>query len=186
MARSKDNVLTHGMSGKLGDVIVFRNVNGNTIVAKAPSKPKGEISEKQQLQRERFQEAVIYGKSVKLNPELKALYESSLLEGQNIYQVALTDFLNAPTIKNVETNDYSGYAGGNIIMRVIDNFMVKQVQVSINNTNGGTLEQGMATLQPNGLDWHYTTTSDSSGKVGKIIITATDNPGNISRKEISF
>ena len=45
MAKSENNVLTHGMSGKIGDLLVFRNVNGKTIVSKAPAKPKGELSE---------------------------------------------------------------------------------------------------------------------------------------------
>ena len=186
MARSKENVLTHGMSGKIGDIIVFRNVNGNTIVAKAPAKSKSKASEKQLLQRERFLEAAIYSKSVQLDPELKALYESSLIEGKTVYIMAMTDFLNSPTIKNVEINNYSGSGGSTIAMRVTDDFMVKQVEVTITNLSGGTLEQGNAALQPNGLDWHYITTSDSTGEVGKIIITATDNPGNISRKEITL
>jgi hypothetical protein len=29
MAQSKNNTIAHGLSGKVGDLIVFRNVNGN-------------------------------------------------------------------------------------------------------------------------------------------------------------
>jgi len=31
MAESKNNVITHGLSGKLGDLIVFRNWNGKLL-----------------------------------------------------------------------------------------------------------------------------------------------------------
>lgn len=187
MAKSENNVLTHGMSGKIGDLLVFRNVNGKTIVSKAPAKPKGEPSEKQQQHRERFQEAVIYGKTVQLTPELKALYESSLTEGQSIYQVALADFLKAPAIKQVDVNHYTGAIGSTLSVRVTDDFMVKAVHVAIVGSNGDTLEQGEALCQPNGLDWLYTATTNHTPSDGnKIVITASDTPGNLTRSETAL
>jgi hypothetical protein len=38
MAKVGDNIVTTGLSGKLGNLIVFRNRGGKTIVAKAPKK----------------------------------------------------------------------------------------------------------------------------------------------------
>ena len=37
MAKSNNNVITHGLSGKVGDIIVFSQRGGKTIISKAPS-----------------------------------------------------------------------------------------------------------------------------------------------------
>ena len=44
MAESKKNIITHGMSGKVGDIIVFSQRHGKTIVSKAPTR-KAELSD---------------------------------------------------------------------------------------------------------------------------------------------
>lgn len=36
----RDNMVTEGMSGMLGDMLVFKNYRGKTIVCKRPSKPR--------------------------------------------------------------------------------------------------------------------------------------------------
>jgi hypothetical protein len=36
MAKSKNNVITFGLSGKTGDLIIFRRRDGQTIVTKVP------------------------------------------------------------------------------------------------------------------------------------------------------
>ena len=34
MAKSVNNIITHGLSGKIGDLLVFKQVDGKTIVSK--------------------------------------------------------------------------------------------------------------------------------------------------------
>ena len=185
MAKSENNVLTHGLSGKIGDLLVFRNVNGKTIVSKVPAKSSKAPSEKQIEHRENFQEAVIYGNSVRLTPELKALYESSLQEGQTLYRVALADFMKAPKIKEVNMDEYTGLKGSRIVIRAIDDFMVKEVVVAIYATDATLVEQGFAAKHINGLDWIYTATQNN--QVGaKIVITASDIPGNHTVSQIDM
>ena len=36
MAKQTNNVVTHGLSGKVGDLLVFRQRAGKTVVGKAP------------------------------------------------------------------------------------------------------------------------------------------------------
>ncbi len=50
MAESKNNIITHGLSGKVGDLIVFSQRNGKTIVSKAPKDKTAEDSQKQKDQ----------------------------------------------------------------------------------------------------------------------------------------
>lgn len=179
MARSDDNVLTHGLKGKVGDLLVFKCVNGKTIVSKVPSKSGREPSEKQAQVQEHFQEAVIYGKTVMVTPELKVLYETLVPEGKSVYQVALADFLNAPKIKEIDLNRYTGQAGSIISVRATDDFKVKSVEVSIFASNGNLVEQGQAAPEPNGFDWIYKAQVTNDGTSGdKIVVKASDLPGN--------
>lgn len=48
MAKSKNNVVTHGLSGKIGDMLVFSQRNGQTIVGMAPKERTQPLSAKQE------------------------------------------------------------------------------------------------------------------------------------------
>jgi hypothetical protein len=63
MAKQKGNVVTHGLRGKVGDLLIFRQVDGETIVSKIPESSKT-VSEGQKRQRKNFQKAIFYAKSV--------------------------------------------------------------------------------------------------------------------------
>jgi hypothetical protein len=39
MEKQKDNAATGGLSGKIGDLSVFRRMNGKTAVSKIPEQP---------------------------------------------------------------------------------------------------------------------------------------------------
>ena len=48
MAESKNNIVSHGLSGKVGDLLVFSQRNGKTVVSKVPKDDStGELSDKQ-------------------------------------------------------------------------------------------------------------------------------------------
>ena len=70
MAKQSNNVVTHGLSGKVGDLLVFRQVDGKTVVANAPRKSK-KVSESQLQHRKKFQLAVIYAQV----PENQEMYK---------------------------------------------------------------------------------------------------------------
>lgn len=98
MAKSNNNVITHGLSGKVGDIIVFSQRGGKTIISKAPKKRTGEPSPKAKAQQEKFQQAVIYGKSIINDPTKKEQYS---VEGKSAFNVAVADLLNAPKIQEI-------------------------------------------------------------------------------------
>jgi len=181
MASTENNYVTHGLRGQVGELFVFKLVNGKTIVAAPPHKSQNEPTEKQQKQRELFQEAAIYGKTVMVTPELKALYETSVPEGGSVYKVALADFMNAPKIKEVDVSKYVGDIGNTIRIRAIDDFMVKNVEVAITNEDGTLVEEGDAVKQGNGVDWLFTATVKNDTPTGdKIVVRAYDLPGNVA------
>jgi hypothetical protein len=91
MAKVGDNIVTTGLSGKLGNLIVFRNRGGKTYVSKAPKRQDTEWTEAQEAHRLKFQEAVLYAKSAMANSEMKEAYQASADENKSAYNARLCD-----------------------------------------------------------------------------------------------
>ncbi|MBW8522890.1 hypothetical protein K0U91_15375 [Chryseobacterium chendengshani] len=183
MAESKNNIVTHGLSGKVRDLLVFSQRNGKTIVSKVPRERTGEASEKQQAHRLKFQKAILYAKSVLADPDKKELYEgmSDKSEGKTTFNVAVADLLNAPDIETVDLSAYTGNPGDTIRVTVTDDFGVTGVMVKIENSDGSLVEEGSAVMQ--GAEWIYIATVQNTDLTeDKITVTATDLPANLSEK----
>jgi len=184
MAQSKNNVITHGLSGLVGDMIVFRNRNGKTYVASKPNVRKGKMSDAQKEHVKLFQEAVLYGKSSILDPATKAAYQVKAVDGRSPYNVAVADFLHAPDINHIDVSAYEGKVGDVIKVRATDDFKVKEVSVGIYNADGTEVEKGLAVLSGNSIDWVYTVKADNVSLEGdKIVVQASDLPGHITSSE---
>jgi NADH dehydrogenase/NADH:ubiquinone oxidoreductase subunit G len=181
MAKQEKNIVTQGMSGKLGG-IVFRQVAGKTVISQAPEKSKKEASEKQQKHKEKFQEATIYAKIAVVQEETKELYAKAAKKkkGLSAYNVAVADYLNAPDIKNIDLSEYTNEAGSKIKIIAVDDFMVKSVSVEIYSMDGSLMENGDAENVAGGL-WVYTTVQNNPNlESAKIVVSASDLPGNIT------
>jgi len=184
MAESKNNIITHGLSGKVGDLIVFRNRNGKTIVASKPRPHTGEMTDAQKAHQKVFQQAVIYAKSALTNPETKQAYKDAADEGESAYNVAVADFMHAPDIDEIDLSKYTGKVGDTITITVTDDFMVQEVSVTILNVDGSEVEHGLAQSALGGLQWLYTATADNLSLTGdKLVIRASDRPGHTSEKK---
>jgi hypothetical protein len=178
MAESKNNVVTHGLSGKI-DLLVFRSRGNRTIVSTVPHKSSQPASAAQEAVKQKFQQAVIYGKSVNADPALKAAYAAQASEEQSAYNVAIADFFNAPDINEIDVAGYTGAVGSKIIVKATDDFQVNRVHVKIENGDGSLVEEGDAVADAIGLNFTYTATVANASVAGdKITVTAYDNPGN--------
>jgi hypothetical protein len=187
MAESNNNLLTHGLSGTVGGMLVFRQRNGKTIVAKRPAKSKN-VSEKQVAQRYRFQQAVFYSYTAVNSPETGELYKTAAKKskGKSPSNIAVADFFNAPDIRDVDLSGYTGVAGEQIRIVVSDDFAVKTVTVSITNADGSLVEEGSA-VQSIGALWIYTTEQNNESLDGdKIVVAASDLPGNVTQEETTI
>ena len=186
MAKQTNNVVTHGLSGKVGDLLVFRQRAGKTVVAKAPPKRKSS-TEQQKEQQRKFQRAILYAKSVMLDSDMKSAYDKAAKKGQSGYNVAVADFFHAPDIQNVDVSGYTGKPGDVIRFEVTDNFMVKEVKVAITNADGSLVEDGNATPDAIGYQWTYIATSTNNSLDGdKIEITVSDLPGNVTQDAVNI
>lgn len=178
MAESKNNVVTHGLSGKI-DLLVFRQKGNKTFVSKAPRSSTTPSSAAQNQVKQTFQQAVIYGKAINADPAKKTSYQDQAKEGQSAYNVAIADFFNAPDIEEIDVTTYTGNIGSTIVIKATDDFEVKTVHVKIENGDGSLVEQGNAVADAIGLNFTYTATVANASLAGdKITVTAFDNPGN--------
>jgi hypothetical protein len=180
MAKQKGNVVTHGLSGKIGDLLVFRQVDGKTVISKVPEPPK-KVSEKQAEQRRRFRQAVIYAKSAVESPDTKEIYgKMAAKKGRTPFIVAVADFLHVPEIRHIDLSNYSGQAGDTIRIEAEDDAMVKYVHVSIITSEGTLIEEGQATPDISGYIWTYAAKEDNDrSNYGKIVVSISDLPGNV-------
>lgn len=179
MAKSVNNVITHGLSGKVGDIIVFSQRNGKTIVSKVPKKSTKGPSEKQQAHLRKFQQAIIYAKGAVADATTKEAYAAAAKKGETAYNVAVADLLHAPDIESIDLSKYSGKVGDTIEIEATDDFEVVEVTVAIYNGDGSLVEKGNAALDANGQNWIYTATANNASLVGdKIVVQASDIPGN--------
>ena len=187
MASSTNNDLTFGLRGKVGRMIVFRQFFGKTIVARRPEKKERIATPAQQLNKDRFKEAVIYAKNALLDESKKAAYLAVADPGQTAFNVAFADYFKAPVLSMADIEQYTGQTGEKIRVRALDDFMVNSVSVSITKADGTLIEQGEALITSNGLDWEYTSAALNDELAGtKILFTAADLPGNSTRLEITL
>jgi hypothetical protein len=187
MATQKNNVVTYGLSGKIGDLLVFRQRNGRTVVAKLPERTKA-VTENQLAQQHRFQQAIIYAKAAVELPETGEQYKTKAKKrrGQTAMNVAVADFFNAPNVENIDLTGYTGKIGDKIKITVSDDFEVKTVWVHISNADGTTVEEGDARQSADSL-WTYTATQENESIEGdRILIHVADFPGNMDEEELWF
>lgn len=184
MAIVKSNIVVEGLSGKLGDQIVFRQRGGKTIVSVKAVRPEGGPSEAQQQQQRKFGQANRYAKQAMKNGPLKQAYELQTKGGQSAFNVAMADYLNSPVIDGLEGEAYTGAKDSPINITVTDDHMVAEVEVVLYSAQGDVLEQGPAELDENGVDWVYTTQMTNGQREGsKLVVRASDLPGNRTERE---
>ena len=173
MAKSRNNIVTAGLSGGVGNQLVFRQVNGVTIVAKYPNR-KESSTPKQIAHHNKFAKATVYAKNALQNAALKKVYadQAAKRPGVSAYAMAVADYLKAPIIDHIDTSAYMGVSSGEkISIEVADASKVMTVKVKIVAAN----------------KWVYTTTAINAALSGsKVLITATDRPGNVTTKEVTL
>lgn len=183
MAKSENNIVTHGLSGTV-DQLVFRQKSGQTIVSRRP-RDYGPPSEAQLNLRSRFKEAVLYAKTAIADAATKLLYGSKAKNGQTAYNVAFGDFFKTPEIGGIDTSAYNGFAGSRIMVPVTDEGKVVSVKLKIQKGDGSIVEEGEAVLHANGLHWVFTAAVSNNNLSGLLVtVTATDLPGHSSFKQI--
>jgi hypothetical protein len=170
MAKVIDNIFVRGLSGKLGDQVVFRRLrDGRTIVCNKPDFSNRKLSKDQKNHHKRFQAASAYAKSASRTQPIYAQLAAGTMK--NAYNVALGDWFHPPMIHSVERR------GTTIRIRASDDVRVTGVQVMVLDERGKVKEKGAA-IRKKGDWWEYGTVTE-----GKLIVEARDLAGNVTKAE---
>lgn len=185
MAKS-DNMLLKESSGSMGKIMtITRKKSGTIQLGKHRGSNTAPATEKQLEVQRQFKKAIVYGRAVLNDPDLKAMYQAAAKKDQSAFNVAVRDAAIAPEISNIDTDLYTGAIGSTITVRAIDDFKVAGVRVRITTAAGVLVEQGEATLQTNGLDWLYVATVQNDQLPGSVIrASAKDLPANETVAEL--
>lgn len=180
MGKVKENLLTKGFSGKIGDEIVFRQVGNRTLFAKRPRRRIGSTSTPQ---RDLFAKAVVFAKTMLLDPAIRADYQNrAKLAGlASAYSAAVTDYLKAPKINSIDTDYYKGAVGDVIWIIALDDFKLQSMTITLQRADGSVIESGLAILEEG--RWKYVATQANAEAGIKIIAVATDRPGKEAHLE---
>jgi hypothetical protein len=180
MAFVRANIITKGLSGMLGKMLVFRKTRDKTV-AYSYTRSKKKRSAEQRVQQNRFKLAMAYAKAQMADPIVRMEYEAAakLLKMPNAYNVAVADFFHAPEIWRVDADSYMRNVHDVIKIVVMDDFKVASVKVRLEDEDGELLEEGNASISNNKTEWFYTgvMNQDITGRL-KIIVKAKDMPGN--------
>ena len=174
MAKVRSNVFLRGVSGKLGDQVVFRILrDGQTVVCLPPDFSKRKLSKDQKEHHQRFREAAAYAKAAAQHQPIYAELAAGTIK--NAYNIALSDWFHAPKIHHVEV------MGDVIRIQASDNVRVANVRVAVLNEEGLVLEEGEA-APVDELWWSYAPHTPLDGKL-KIEVEARDLAGNVTKEE---
>jgi len=85
MAKVKNNIITEGLSGKLGDQLIVKQYAYGTVMSKYPDMSNVKFNDKQKAAQEQFRQSCIYAKSINDDPVLRAAAEKRLTGKGTIY-----------------------------------------------------------------------------------------------------
>jgi hypothetical protein len=174
------------LSGMLGENVQVRKEGKRVILTNRPEPKLVPLSESQTAVIEKFQEAAEYASRQMQKEPSKSLYETGITEKKRTaYTVALSDYLVAPKVRQINALGYSGKVGDEIVVKATDDFMVTSVKVTITGSDGSKIEQGQAVQDPDRFTlWKYTATVANPSLGGTSIkADAEDKAGNIGSDE---
>lgn len=146
--------------GAMGDM-VFKKRNGKIYVSMKPKRDETrEPSQAQLACREVFKHASEYAKFAMADETRRAFYEALADEkGMTAHAPCVGDYLNQPTIDELDLSGYQGQIGDHILITICDDVGVVHVDVTLTNINGTTIEKGQALEQGTGSGyWEYVAT----------------------------
>jgi len=140
---------------------VFRNRNGQSIMAALPATPPGPPTASQAQVRRNFSNASRYAKQILLDPDMLTAYMAKAnVNGQSPYIIAMTDYLRHPWIEEINPEGFEGNEGDVIKVMAGDDFRVTEVTVKIYAPGGSELESGPCVLDTLGIWWEYTVSQE--------------------------
>ena len=125
MAKVKLNPIVEQVRGQVGQ-LVFRQSYGQQVVGRKADPSDHESTPGQIAARDRFREAALYGRVALANPATKKLYaDAADKKGKPVFSMVMADFLNAPSIDEIDVSEYTGRKPADdfkIVMQELESF----------------------------------------------------------------
>lgn len=179
MAKSKDNVVMQGASGRVGRNLVFRQRGDETIIARRPrQKPGKQYTADQKMVMNNFTRAALYAKATIDDPQLKEAYKAKTNNNQTAYNMAFRDYLVKPEVALLDDINYEGNVGDMLTFLVKDVLKVKTITVEILDQDDNLIESGQAQpVDSRNTQWKYIATADNPDYLtSKYRISMLDTP----------
>jgi hypothetical protein len=186
MAKVKLNPIVESVRGGVGD-LVFRKLNGDTVLSGKPDFTNVVATPDQEAHRARFKQAVAYGRMVLADNDAREDYdEAAQAKGKSAFALMVADFMQAPSIDEIDVSQYSGQTGDFIYIRTSDDFTVEEVDVRILDNGGTELESASADFDSATNRWVYEgQTNLTPSTTIRIEVTVTDRPGGTTTTQHS-
>jgi hypothetical protein len=186
MARIINNSFLEGVSGMVGKNFVVKRTPRGGVMSNKPKKRK-KNSPLQDQQVSRFTYGIQYSRECRKLPRMKELYATGItLKKFSAHHVAVSDFLHAPEIHEIDVKDYHGNPGDIIRVRATDDFKVTSVKVIITDADGNVIETGEAMPRGRKGLWRMAATVPHENVAGIVIkVEAKDVAGNTTKATFS-
>ena len=185
MAKSRNNLITKGYSGRVGD-IVLKNYGDITVMTKRPDCSKV-IKTPWQLEfNDKFKKAVKYARYVIKNQELSDYYRR-IRPDMDPYHAAISDYMSRPVIERIDVAGYHGLPGNVVTVSVWNKWEIEGVDMVIFNALGEVIECGAAVPKQfsGNMEWDYMATIENVDyKSCRILVRIKDRPGNTVEAEV--
>lgn len=178
MATVANNSLMKGLRGTFGNQLVFRQMNGKTLVA-----PKGRTPDRkketpaQRNTRSTFKQATQWAHHVLQDPKQKEYYQqrAKALKLPNAYTAAITDYMRKAKVEKVETDNQ-------VTVTVCKpGFALKQVEVK---SADETAPQPTIKMKRDKVGWKFIVIKPIDEKGVLLMIRITNAWGRISSMEL--
>lgn len=168
-------------SGTIGK-LVYREVNGKTIVSLRPKRRKGPQSQAALAHQRNFARASRWATAVLQDEESGPFYQALGKKREiSARAAAISDFLKPPTLEALDLSEYNGRAGDRIQFTANDNVGIENAMVTISDGDTFVFESGQAVEDEPGMgDWTYTALNTIPGGTAVTIsVKVSDRPGNV-------
>ncbi|APR88464.1 hypothetical protein A7982_13813 [Minicystis rosea] len=182
MAKIRNNVVLHGVSGMIGKQLVVRlGKDGRGVLAVPPTVAEGrESSAKQKEHQERFRQAILYAKGAQVKPEYQKVADA---RGVSAFNVATADFFHPPEIREIDLDAYHGGVGDKITIVAVDDVKVAEVGILLTDDDDTVIEKGKAVLSAEDPHrWIYTATHAAPSASVKVVVDVADLAGQVTEE----
>ena len=181
MAKVKLNPAFLEFRGAMGDM-VFRKRNGKIFVSMKPQHDETREPSQAQLDwRQNFTHAREYTNVAMADETLRAFYEALAERKESTpHGVCMGDYLNPPTVDELDLYHYHGRVGDRIRITTCDDVGVVTVDVTLTTSDGTTIEKGQAVEPwPGTGQWEYVATASVAPGIQVFVeAQAFDRPGH--------